>query len=319
MGFISDSDNNNSLSLEEPPVCSRCNRKQSVYYRPYSGERLCVSCFKKTIRKRVEKTIARYDMLEYDSRIAIGVSGGKDSLGLLHIMSKLGKKFPNSELVAVSIDEGVKGYRDEALDIASEACKSLDVEHVVYSFKDLFGVTMDEIASRERDLVPCSYCGVLRRRALNNAALKVNADRLATGHNLDDMAQTAMLNILRGDINRLYMMNPGGKSIPGFAQRIKPFCEIPERETTLYAFYEGFRFQELPCPYADEAMRNDARSFLNRMEVKRPGTKFTVYRTAIKLKPEDDAPVIIRNRCKICGEPTTQETCRVCQIIESLS
>ena len=76
-------------------------------------------------------------MLEYDSRIAVGVSGGKDSLGLLHIMDKLGKKFPNSELVAVSIDEGVRGYRDEALDIASEACKSLDVEHIVYSFKKL--------------------------------------------------------------------------------------------------------------------------------------------------------------------------------------
>ena len=258
-------------------------------------------------------------MLEYDSRIAIGVSGGKDSLGLLHIMHRLGKKFPNSELVAVSIDEGVRGYRDEALDIATEACKSLDVEHVVYAFKDLFGVRMDEIASIERDLVPCSYCGVLRRRALNKAALEVNADRLATGHNLDDVAQTVMLNILRGDINRLHMMHPGGKRVPGFVKRIKPFCEIPERETTLYAYLEGFRFQELPCPYADEAMRNDARSFLNRMEVKRPGTKFTVYRTAIKMIPTNETPVTVRNKCKRCGEPTSQEICRVCQIIESLS
>lgn len=319
MDYNSDSEENNQSTLKKSPICSRCNRKPSAYYRPYSGERLCVSCFKKTLRKRVEKTIARYKMLEYNSRIAVGVSGGKDSLGLLHIMSKLGKKFPNSELVAISIDEGVKGYRDEALDIASEACKILDVEHVVYSFKDLFDVTMDQIASRDRDLVPCTYCGVLRRRALNNAALEVDADRLATGHNLDDMAQTAMLNILRGDINRLYMMYPGGKKIPGFVKRIKPFCEIPERETTLYAYYEGFRFQELPCPYADEAMRNDARSFLNRMEIKRPGTKFTVYRTAIKLIPEDEGPAIVRNRCKICGEPTSQEICRVCQIIESLT
>lgn len=257
-------------------------------------------------------------MLEYDSRIAVGVSGGKDSLGLLYILDKLGKKFPNSELVAISIDEGVRGYRDEALDIASEACKSLDIEHIVYSFRKLFGVTMDEIASNERDLVPCSYCGVLRRRALNKAALDVMADRLATGHNLDDMAQTAILNIIRGDINRLYTMYPGGRSIAGFIKRIKPLCEIPERETTFYAYLEGFRFQEFPCPYSKEAMRNDARDFLNRMEFKRPGTKFTVYKTAIKLIPINQSSSNVKNICKICGEPTSQEVCRVCHMIKSL-
>jgi len=300
------------------PTCTRCGERQSTYFRPYSGERLCPRCFKDTIRGRVEKTIARYNMLEYDSRIAVGVSGGKDSLGLLHILKEIEGRFPKSELIAVSIDEGVEGYRDEALDIAAEACKGLDVEHIVMSFQDLFGVSMDEIAGMDRELSTCAYCGVFRRRALNMAAQRVEADRLATGHNLDDMAQTAMLNILRGDLSRFYMMNPGGSKLPGFVRRIKPFCEVPERESTLFAYYSGFRFQELPCPYAEEAMRNDIRGFLNRMEVKRPGTKFIIYSTAIKMTPEEQASGLV-NTCSVCGEPSSGKICRVCQIIEELS
>ena len=303
--------------METAPICTRCGVRKSTYYRPYSGERLCQGCFRETIKGRVEKTIARYKMLDHDSRIAVGVSGGKDSLGLLHVLKEVGIRFPRSELIAVSIDEGVKGYRDEALEIASETCRNLDVEHRIHSFKDLFGLTMDEIYTRDRSLSTCAYCGVFRRRALNEAARKVDADRLATGHNLDDMAQTAMLNMLRGDLSRLYMMNPGGSILKGFVRRIKPFCEVPERESTLYAYYSGFRFQELPCPYAEEAMRNDIRGFLNRMEVKRPGTKFIVYRTAIKMTPETLTNTLA-NTCNICGESTSGKICRICQIVEEL-
>ncbi len=302
---------------ESPPPCTKCSKKSSVYRRPYSGERLCDDCFKASIRERVERTISRYDMFEHDSRIALGVSGGKDSLGLLRILSDVEEKYPRADLIAVSVDEGVRGYRDEALEIASEACRLLGVEHRILSFEELFGLTMDDVSSEPRELAPCSYCGVLRRRALNEAAKEVNADRLATAHNLDDTAQTALLNVMRGDLNRLALMHPGGSSLPGFVRRVKPYCEVPERESALYAYLEGFRFQELPCPYASEAMRNDARGFLNRMEEKRPGTKFIVYRTAIKLIPEVESGRVV-GRCRNCGEPTTGETCRVCQILDEL-
>jgi uncharacterized protein (TIGR00269 family) len=256
-------------------------------------------------------------MLDHDSRIALGVSGGKDSLSLLELLKRIEEKYPHSELIAISIDEGISGYRDEALTLASEACKKLGVEHRQESFRDIFGITMDEIAKRQRELSTCSYCGVLRRRALDKAAKALGADRLATAHNLDDMAQTALLNLLRGDLNRLAMIDPGGKELPNFVRRIKPFCEVPERESTLYAYIRGIEFQSLPCPYASEAMRTDARDFLNRMEDKRPSTKFIVYRTALKLTPQDERKSV-RHLCKECGEPTTGETCRVCQLIEGL-
>jgi uncharacterized protein (TIGR00269 family) len=318
IGFISGSGSIRSTELSEtPPRCTKCGSRPSIYHRPYSGERLCGTCFKNSIRERVERTISKYEMFRFDSRIALGVSGGKDSLSLLHILNDIEGKFPRAELTAVSIDEGVGGYRDEAISIATEACRSLGIEHHVLSFKDLFGMTMDWIASAPRELSTCSYCGVLRRRALNEAARKVGADRLATAHNLDDTAQTAIMNILRGDLNRLAMMHPGGSEIPGLVRRVKPYCEVPERESALYAYLEGFRFQERPCPYASEAMRNDVRGFLNRMEVKRPGTKFIVYNTALKLIPSAKA-VTTSDRCKLCGEPTRGEICRVCQIVEEI-
>ena len=254
-------------------------------------------------------------MFEWNSRIAVGVSGGKDSLALLHLLHGIESSRPKAELIAICIDEGVIRYRDEALRIAEKNCKELDIEMHTLSFKELFNETMDEISLKERDLGTCSYCGVLRRRALNYAAKNVGADRLATGHNLDDMAQTVLLNILRGDTNSIDAFNPGGQQLGDFIRRVKPICEIPERETTYYAFINNLEFQSLPCPYADEAMRSDARKFLNQMEYKRPGTKFIVYQTGLKMRRNPDTQVL--NRCKLCGFPTPGEICRTCELTNS--
>jgi len=297
--------------------CTRCHANPSIYHRPYSGERLCQACFTDTIREKVRHTIARHKMLEHDSHIALGLSGGKDSIALLEILHTLQEKFPHSTLTAISVDEGVAGYRDEALRLATQATRRLGVEHHIASFEEQFGHSMDEIAASQGELKACTYCGVLRRQALNAAAREIGADRLATAHNLDDMAQTALLNIFRGDTNRLAQIDPGGRDLPGFVRRIKPFAEIPEKESTLYAYLTGIPFQATPCPYADEAMRNDARDTLNRLEYKRPGTKHTVYRTALKLAPSlqsREPPT----QCTNCGEPSPDALCRACTLIQDL-
>jgi uncharacterized protein (TIGR00269 family) len=297
------------------PTCTKCHDRPSVYHRPYSGERLCPTCFKASLRERVQGAINRFDMLDHWSRVAVGVSGGKDSLTLLHILKGIEEGTHGSELIAITVDEGIKGYRDEALGIVERACRAMGVEWRLVSFRDLFGSTMDDIAARERSLGACSFCGVLRRRALNEAAKEVDADRLATGHTLDDMAQSALLNLLRGDIGKMASLDPGGYTSPGFVRRIKPLCEVPERETTLYAYLQGFELQSTPCPYAGEAMREDARAFLGDMEARRPGTLFTIYNTALKLIPATASPTAMKT-CKICGEPSVGETCRVCQLIQ---
>ena len=307
-------------------MCSLCKRREAFFFRPYSGEKLCRKCFARSIENKVRATIAKYGMLEYNDRIAVAVSGGKDSLSLLHILGKIEEDYPKASIVAVSVDEGIEGYRDEALKIAAENCEKLSIEHHVISFKEIYGYTLDEIVKRlktrgKSNLTPCAYCGVLRRKALNIIARKVNADKLATAHTLDDETQTILLNILHGDILRIAREKPKtDESHPKLVQRIKPFCEIPEKETTLYAYVKKIRFQDKPCPYSSEALRNDIRVFLNRMEQKHSGVKFTIFNSAERIRQalKESSEKEALKECLECGEPTTQEICKACQMLHEL-
>jgi len=241
---------------------------------------------------------------------------------LLHVLAKIELKHPKARLVAVTVDEGIGGYRDEALKIAAENCEKLEVEHHLVSFKEVFGFTFDQMVNRLKDeddvnLTPCAYCGVLRRKALNTAARKIGADKVATAHTLDDETQTFLLNILHGDVLRIAKEKPVTDEVhPKLVRRIKPFCEIPERETALYAYVKGVRFQSSRCPYASEALRNDARAMLNMMEEKHPGIKFTIFKSIEKIRPalEETAKKEGLGECIECGEPTTERICRACQL-----
>ena len=81
-------------------------------------------------------------MLSFDDHLAVAVSGGKDSLSLLYILAKLKCYRPKTTLTAVTVDEGIKGYRDEALEIAAANCKKLEIPHHIVSFKELYGFTL---------------------------------------------------------------------------------------------------------------------------------------------------------------------------------
>lgn len=306
-------------------VCTVCKRGEAFFFRPYSGEKICRKCFAKSIEEKVRATIAKYQMLKFDDRIAVAVSGGKDSVSLLHILVKMEQNYPKASLVAVTVDEGIKGYRDEALEIAAECCKKLNVEHHTVSFKELYGYTLDEIVEKlkkegKTKLTPCAYCGVLRRKALNIVARKVNADKLATAHTLDDEAQTIILNVLHGDALRIAREKPVTDKVhPKLVQRIKPFCEVPERETTLYAYIKKIRFQDIPCPYASEALRNDIRVFLNRMEEKHAGTKFAIFKSIEKIRSTmEKIGKEELTECIKCGEPTAGEICKTCLMLQQL-
>lgn len=304
-------------------ICSACKTKDAFYHRLYSGETLCKKCFVQSIEAKVRATITRYHMLRFDDRLAVAVSGGKDSVSLLHIMAKIKRFRPKTSLMAITIDEGIKGYRDEALKIAVENCRKLQVPHVVVSFRELFGFTLDEIIARARErgmmeLTSCAYCGVLRRRALNVAARQVKATKIATAHTLDDETQTILMNIFRGDLTRLYKEKPVTSEVhPLLVQKIKPFYEIPEKESALYAYVKKIPFQDTPCPYAGEALRNDIRSMLNRMEEKHAGIKFTVLKTMERLRPAIEITVSKEafTVCSECGEPSSLALCKTCELL----
>jgi uncharacterized protein (TIGR00269 family) len=310
------------MNVASTAVCDVCGRREAFFHRPFSGTSLCRKCFVKSVEEKTRATVTKYGMFRFDDRIVVAVSGGKDSVSLLHVLAKMELRHPKARLVAVTVDEGIKGYRDEALKIAAENCEELGLEHHVVAFKELFGCTFDRMVRRFRDsdeegLTPCAVCGVLRRKALNVAAREIGADRLATAHTLDDEVQTILLNILHGDVLRIAKEKPVTDEVhQKLVPRAKPFCEIPERETALYAYVKGIRFQSTRCPYASEALRNEARAMLNRMEEKHPGIKFTIFKSIEKIRPalEETAKKEGLGECVECGEPTTGKICRTCQL-----
>jgi len=300
--------------------CSFC-KDNAVYTREYEGVSFCGKCFRDAIEEKVRRTILRHEMLTYNDHIAVAVSGGKDSLTLLNILSKLEHRYPRSRITAISVDEGIEGYRDEALHLAAKDCKRLGLEHVVVSYRDLFGTTTDEIAKTGLGKTPCSYCGVFRRKAINKAATRIGATKIATAHNLDDETQTILLNLLHGDALRIARVKPVlDERHPKLIQRVKPLCEVPEKEIAFYAFQNRIKFQSIPCPYASTALRNDIRLILNRIEEKHPGTKFTFFKSVEKIKPalEKMADETKLRECKFCGEPTVGDVCKTCQILQAL-
>jgi uncharacterized protein (TIGR00269 family) len=304
--------------------CQRCG-EAAVYRRAYSGEILCRKHFSKSIEDRVRLAIKRYKMFNPDDRIGLAISGGKDSLTLLHILSKIEAGFPKAELIAITIDEGIKGYRRAALKIASEACRKLKIPHHIYSFKKLFGLTLDELVkiASEKNLKPrpCIYCGILRRKALNIASEELNLNKIATAHNLDDVIQTYMLNLAHGDLYRF--ITSGSVTESRFSEiptRVKPMALIPEREVSLYAALMDFKFQPTQCPYTGSSLRSDIRVLINRLESRHPGITFTLLKSfeeiANNLKRSLEFPRV--RKCRICGSPATGDLCKACEILVKL-
>jgi uncharacterized protein (TIGR00269 family) len=295
--------------------CARCGNKP-FYTRRYSGETLCVSCFKDSIVEKTRKTVSKYRMIGPRERLAVAVSGGKDSLSLLRVLSELYGPRKNP-IVAISVDEGVAGYRDEALDHAKSLTQALGVEHVVVSYKELYGFSLDEALDwkEDRDLSSCSFCGVFRRRAIDEAAVKAGATVVATAHNLDDYVQTFMMNMMHGDIARLGWLDPTYADDTFPVRRVKPFMEIYEEEVALFAYQSGIPFQSVSCPYMHEGLRSEVRDYLNAMEARHPGMKNVLLRSSLDVISHYAASSEKRTvACSNCGKPSSNGLCNVCRM-----
>ncbi len=255
-------------------------------------------------------------MIKHNDKVVIGVSGGKDSLALLHILKPLCDEH-NNQLVAVTIDEGIDGYRDESLAIVKEFTKQLDVEHHIFAYNDLFDNTLDGFLTirdgKNIKLSSCSICGTLRRRALDIAATTLEADVLVTAHNLDDFIQTFFMNIFAGDIDRIAFMNPEPISYAKGLRKIKPLMAIYENEVAFYAIINGIPFQEEQCPHMSESIRNSVRNFLNNLEKEHAGIKHNMFRSILKIA-QNVKSSNKHNVCKICNMDSSMEICSACKM-----
>ncbi len=299
--------------------CDRCGGEAVITVR-YSGAHLCAPHFSSFVEKRVKREIRRQLRLTGNTRIACSLSGGKDSSVATRLMHDVLGKRRDVELVAVTVDEGIAGYRPTSISFAERMCRDLGLEHRIITYKELVGWEMDDVVQADPETIPCSYCGVFRRKALNTLARLVEADYLSTGLNLDDTVQSFLMNLGRADVDRLARMGPHESVQPGLVPRVQPLRTVPEKEVYLYALLNGIPFDDGTCPYAERAMRTKYREVLYTLEHASPGTRHAMLSTYDSLKPSllDQHPPAKLSECERCGEPTRSEFCQSCKLIEQL-
>ncbi len=296
--------------------CSLCDAP-AVIDQPYRGTHACALHFLASVEERARREFHRQLPRFAGGTVAVALSGGKDSTAALWLAHRYFRRRPGVRLVALSVDEGIEEYRSATLRAAEGLARSLTVEHRVVRATDALGTTVDRTAEGLAGTVPCSFCGVWRRRLLNRAARDVDADILVLGFNLDDLAQTVLMNLVRGDLDRLVRMAPHPVRQPGLVPRIAPLATVPEREVYLFARLRGLPFDHGECPHAGRAARNLYREIVWQLEEAQPGTRQSLLRTHAELvrrSLKDEMPGAPL-RCRSCGEPSAGEVCRSCEYL----
>ncbi|MGI0130651.1 MAG: TIGR00269 family protein [Thermoplasmata archaeon] len=296
--------------------CSSCDA-DAIVDQPYRGGHLCARHFSVSVEERVRQEFHRQLPHFAGGTVAVALSGGKDSAVALALAHAYFLRRPTVELVALSVDEGVAGYRSATLRAAELLTDRLGVAHRVVRAEEVLGTTTDRAAEQLPATIPCSFCGVWRRQLLNRAAREASADALVLGFNLDDLAQTVLMNVVRGDLDRLVRMAPHRVPQRGLVPRIAPLALVPEREVYLYARLRGLPFDHGECPHAGRASRNLFREIVWELEEALPGTRQSLLHTHERLVTRwlGDDTAGAPTRCRSCGEPSAGELCRACEYL----
>lgn len=315
--------------------CDKCGA-DAVMHAAYSGLHLCDEHLCRAVEKRVRRRVREDSLVpreatpEDPTTWVIGLSGGKDSVVLTEILHDIFEDDPRIELVALSIHEGIDGYRDESLEACEELTADLDIRHEVVSYAEELGVEMDNVVEDDpNNMAPCAYCGVFRRDLLEKYADEYDADLMLTGHNLDDEAETALMNVLEGDVEQMARhfdasLGPMDDRTEQdhHVPRAKPLRDVPEKEVALYAHLEDLPAHITECPHAEEAFRGEVQEVMLGLEDNHPGTRHSIMAgyeelaaMAAEAYGDDDADI---GECDRCGATTARDICRKCALVEAV-
>lgn len=184
------------------------------------------------------------------------------------------------DLVLLSVDEGIKGYRDDSLETVKRNAVQYEMPLKIVGYDTLYGWTMDQVVETIGKKGNCTYCGVFRRQALDRGAKMLEIKHVVTGHNADDVAETVLMNLLRGDLPRLSRSTnivTGGSSSD--VKRSKPLKYAYEKEIVLYAHHKKLDYFSTECIYSPEAFRGTARTLIKNLEKVRPSAILDIVRS----------------------------------------
>ena len=299
--------------------CKFCS-KRAALKRPKTGHALCKDCFYWAFEQEIHHTIINSKLFTRGEKVAIGASGGKDSTVLAHVLKTLNERHDYGlQLLLLSVDEGISGYRDDSLETVKRNETQYALPLTIVSYEQLYGWTMDAIVKQIGRKNNCTFCGVFRRQALDRGALMMKCDKIVTGHNADDIAETVVMNVLRGDIARLRRCCAITTGADGALPRCKPFKYTYEKEIVMYAYFKKLDYFSTECIYSPNAYRGHARAFIKDAEKIRPSAIIDIIHSGESLCVKKDTKMPVQGTCLRCGYIASQDMCKACVMLEGLN
>lgn len=300
--------------------CEVCKKKKREYFSENLGKTICNSCFLRSFERRIRKTIRNYNLLKDNDKILVAISGGKDSCLTLQYLAKYYKYKPG-KLYACYIDRGDSYSIKQAL-IAEKLAEKLKIPFHVASFREKFNIGITDIRkiAEKHKVNNCSICGVLRRRVLELKARELKVNKVATGHNLTDDALSYLMNFSKGELKNFIHLGP--ISLPKrkeFVQRVKILSKVTDEEIKKYVDLKKIKYYPNACPCRVGSLRYNFLSVLSEIKKARPGAEFSITKISeeISFLLRTNKKKFKLNKCKRCGEPTSQKICRICTYLNS--
>ena len=292
--------------------CRVCGRR-AVIKIYYARTALCREHFIQFYERRVERAMTKYGLVGKGWRVLVAVSGGKDSVSLLHVLKRLSDKM-GFEVLALHIDLGIGEFSSRALSITEGLCRELSLPLIIFRVRDVLGIGVPELAKLARR-PPCSVCGMVKRYVINAVAVEVGADVVATGHNLDDLAANALKEFLNQNLRGVGKLGPKTESISGIAVgRVRPLYDTPEREDLAYALVNKLPFVRTRCPYvAEGSIERYLKRYLNELDALFPGVKVSFMRRLASNLSIYYSEEGVR-KCRYCGLISSGDVCTYCKV-----
>jgi tRNA(Ile)-lysidine synthase TilS/MesJ len=246
-----------------------------------------------------------YLMIPKGWKVAVALSGGKDSGSLLHILQTLSRGRMNFRVAALHINMRLGEYSERSQGVCEEQAESLGVGLTTASI-DEWGLKVQ----RTRRFPTCAVCGGIRRPVMALVARRMEADVLVTGHTLDDQLVYALKNLLSGKSHPPRPVTPRG---PVFPQKAKPLFHLPDRALEVYARLVGIPVVEGACPlFIPDTHR--FKDLFEVLESMAPLAKKQLIRSLSRNLKRSPLPDRQERPCPGCGDPTYYDLCPLCRL-----
>lgn len=216
----------------------------------------------------MRKAIEDYNMIEEGDKIGIALSGGKDSISMLMGFKALQRFYPKKfEIVAISINPGFDFFNKEFLE---ETCKKIDVPLFIED------TNIKEIVFDVREEKnPCSLCANFRRGALNSVAIREGCNKIALGHNEDDVLETFLLNLFY--TGSIHTFSPVSYMDRSQITLIRPLIYAPEKSIKAFVKRNNIEIMDKVCPMDGVSKREDIKNMIKDLKVDIPHIRSNLY------------------------------------------